>query len=96
MATATTLAQVVAWLITIDALKAPKEIISKVQLGKGCAITMNNLVILCCHVGSWSMTCRHEDKSTRGLVARGDVPTYFRAYQLKSLHYSQPEGSSKT
>ena len=96
MAIETTLAQVEAWLITIDALKSRKATISKAQVGKGCAITVNNLGISCCHVGSWSMTCRYKDRGTRGAVTRGDVPTRSRAYQLKSPCYSQPEGSRKT
>ena len=96
MATATTLAQVVAWPITIDALKAPKATVSKAQVGKGCAIIVNILGILCCHVGSWSMTCRHEDRGTRGAVSMGNVPTHSRPCQLKSPCYSQTEGSTKT
>ena len=96
MATATTLAQVAAWPTTMDALKAPKETISKTQVGKGCAITVKNLGISCCHVGSWSMTCRHEDRATRGAVTRGHVSTRFRAYQLKSPCCNQLEGSRKT
>ena len=96
LATATTLAQVAAWPTTIDALKAPKATVSKAQVGKGCAITANNLGISCCHVGSWSMTCRHEDRDTRGAVTRGHMPTHFRAYQLKSPCCNQPEGSRKT
>ena len=43
LATATTLAQVAAWPTAMDALKAPKATISKAQVGKGCAITANNL-----------------------------------------------------
>ena len=82
LATATTLAQVAAWPTAMDALKAPKATISKAQVGKGCAITANNLGISCCHVGSWNMTCRHKDRDTRGAVTRGQVPTRFRAYLL--------------
>ena len=52
LATETTLAQVVAWPTTMDALKAPKATVSKTKVGKGCAITINNLGISCCHVGS--------------------------------------------
>ena len=86
MATTATLAQVVAWPTTMDALKAPRATVSKAQLGKGGAITINNLGILCCHIGSWSIIYRHEDRGTMGVVARWGVPTHFRAYQLKSPH----------
>ena len=96
IAIVTTLAQVEAWPKTIDTLKAPKASVSKAQVGKVCAITINNLGILCCHVGSWSTTYRLEDRGTRGVVTRGDVPTRFRAYRLKSPWYNQPEGSKKT
>ena len=85
MATATTLAQVAAWPTTMDALKAPKATISKAQVGKGCAITVNNLGILCCHVGSWSMTCRHKDRGTRGVVAKGG-----RANPFQGLPVEEP------
>ena len=50
MATALTLAQVAAWPITMDALKAPKATASKAQVSKGYVIAVNNLGILCCHV----------------------------------------------
>ena len=96
LATATTLAQVAAWPTTIDALQAPKATVSKAQAGIGCAITANNLVISCCHVGSWNMTCRHEDRDTRGAVTRGHMPIHFRAYQLKSPCCNQPEGTRET
>ena len=91
-----TLAQVAAWPTTMDALKAPKAIVNKAQVGKGCAITANNLAISCCHVESWNMTCRHEDRDTRGAVTRGHVPTRFRVYQLKSPCCNQPERSRET
>ena len=45
LATATTLAQVAAWPTAMDATKAPKATVSKAQVGKGCAITANNLGI---------------------------------------------------
>ena len=78
MATTTTLAQVAAWPTTMDALKVPRATVSKEQVGKGCAITINNLGILYYHVGSWSITYRYEDRGIRGVSRQGGHANLFQ------------------
>ena len=56
----------------------------------------SNQGILGCHMGSWSMIYRPDNRETRGVATKGDGLTHFRAYQLRSPRHSQPEGSTKT